>query len=808
MMQKLLYIGHSYHNKTKSTAFLKEMLAKYYDIEILNFDPYTDNMKTHFKSLKGKDFDVVVLFQIMPSLDKLKKYIKFKHCAFFPMYDGVPPRDNTIWYEYRDVNIINFSKTLHDELKGIGFSSYYFQYFPKPIKVSNWGDEKSIFFWQRINKININTLEQLIDFKKIKHIHFHHAIDPMHEFVEPSESIAKKATNSTWFDTREDMQEQMQKSAIYIAPREYEGIGMSFLEAIAMGRCVIAPNYPTMNEYITNGENGILYDLNNLEKLDLSDIKKIQKRTQKYIIDGYKQWEQCKWKIIDILTTKPVINSTTLRKKYLTHKKPELNHIYKLFGILPILQVVGKPDRLMYKLFGILPVVLIRGGESRKRVYLFGIPVLKIKTCVNSHTKNKINNLPSEIHLHLQETKKPVGRVLIVFHLNFLRRDRGCSNYTYEIAKMFKKLGYAVDFFSADLFGYEDFNDIKKLNDAEHLIDNFYFSNWRVGLSDKEVKRQTFTVTELMWSNDIVRHYFEKIVMRNKYLAINIHYIQWSRLVENKNTMFPDTKLIYTCQDTNFNQVLYNNMDKNIKNMANIVSNAMRQEIEYFDLFDSIMFISYDEMLFWQKFFPNKEKYFVPYPLDEIQHNNTKKDIDLLYLAAYNPYNLHGLQWFVDKVMPFITDRIHITICGKLVQFLKQNDPKYVKKLNNLGFDLIDFADDLNKLYARVKVVIVPLYEGTGMKIKIIEAMSHNIPIVSRRPGVDGFPDKTNNGILVTDNPKEFAEIIKHLLKDNNFYKDIKNKEHEYFCEIFSKSRIEDAIQNVFIIKNKRNQND
>ena len=247
MKPKLLYIGHAYHNKTKSTAFLKEMFARDYDVETFDFDPYNDNMQTHFLPLKGKNYDVVVIFQIMPSIEKLRQYISFEHCAFFPMYDGVPPRNDKIWYEYRDVNIINFSRTLHNELKSLGFSSYYFQFFPKPLKITNEGDEKSIFFWQRINQININTVAKLIDLENIKHIHFHHAIDPGHEFVEPGEEINKKATHSTWFDTREDMQKQMQKSAVYIAPRMFEGIGMSFLEAMAMGRCVIAPNNPTMN---------------------------------------------------------------------------------------------------------------------------------------------------------------------------------------------------------------------------------------------------------------------------------------------------------------------------------------------------------------------------------------------------------------------------------------------------------------------------------------------------------------------------------------------------------------------------------
>lgn len=380
MKPKLLFIGHEYHKKTKSSDFMQNIMAKNFDVEFFALDPYRSNINEQLNLLKNKHYDVVVLWQMMPHLDELKKYISFKHAAFFPMYDGVPSRDDKIWWEYRDVNIINFSKTLHDELKDLGFSSYYFQYFPKPIEITDKGDEKSIFFWQRINQININTVEKLIDFKTIKHIHFHHAIDPQHTFVEPDEEIAKKATHSTWFDTREDMQKQMQKSAMYIAPRAFEGIGMSFLEAMAMGRCVIAPNNPTMNEYIKNGENGILYDLNNPRPVDLSNVREIQKRTEQYIKNGFENWEKEKWKIIDVLTMPAIKNDKLLVKKYKTQKKHyEINKRYYLFDFLPVLRIVGNQNRKKYKLFDFLPIVLIKGDEHKKRMYVFGIPLFKIK---------------------------------------------------------------------------------------------------------------------------------------------------------------------------------------------------------------------------------------------------------------------------------------------------------------------------------------------------------------------------------------------------------------------------------------------
>ena len=101
------------------------------------------------------------------------------------------------------------------------------------------------------------------------------ALDPEQKFDEPGALLAAKLEISEWYDTREEMIKDMEKSAVYIAPRLYEGIGMSFLEAMAHGRCVIAPDNPTMNEYITDKVTGYLYNPNQIVPLSLDRIKEI-----------------------------------------------------------------------------------------------------------------------------------------------------------------------------------------------------------------------------------------------------------------------------------------------------------------------------------------------------------------------------------------------------------------------------------------------------------------------------------------------------------------------------------------------------
>lgn len=294
-MPSLLYIGHSYHNKTQSTGFLLDLLNLKYKVTLfdLGFDPCTTpDSEATYAEVNGRHFDVVACFQHLPTRKILNKCITFNHGVFFPMYDGAPSRSSSVWQDYSDFQIISFSRTLHNELLQLGLSSHYIQYFPKPVAIGAWGDEKAVFFWNRVSSINLNTVETLLKQFPLDHLHIHRAPDPGHETSRAGDRFASMTTYSDWCPTRADMQRTIMESALYIAPRPYEGIGMSFLEAMAMGRCVIANNQPTMNEYISHGVTGLLYDLHAVTPLEYPNIRQIQQNTFSFIQEGYTRWQK------------------------------------------------------------------------------------------------------------------------------------------------------------------------------------------------------------------------------------------------------------------------------------------------------------------------------------------------------------------------------------------------------------------------------------------------------------------------------------------------------------------------------------
>ena len=298
MKKKLLYIGHPYHLKSRSIDFLKQALERSYDVEYLCAADDCSIPEESIVPLDGREFEVCVCFQVMPSVVMLKRHVAFRFGVFFPMADyyyGMLPVGTPVWEEYRNFKIVSFSKKVHDELTDNGFDSVCMRYFPKPVDVGDWGDERSVFFWQRITHLNVYAVLDVLKNFPIRHLRLHRAIDPGEQEILCPLAHQREfgVSYSTWYDTRDEMLRDMDRYSIYFAPRKVEGIGLGYLEAMARGRCVFAHDDTTHNEYIVHGETGFLYDLNSHDKtvdVSVEDVRRVQRNALEFIRKGHEEW--------------------------------------------------------------------------------------------------------------------------------------------------------------------------------------------------------------------------------------------------------------------------------------------------------------------------------------------------------------------------------------------------------------------------------------------------------------------------------------------------------------------------------------
>jgi glycosyltransferase involved in cell wall biosynthesis len=107
---------------------------------------------------------------------------------------------------------------------------------------------------------------------------------------------------------------------------------------------------------------------------------------------------------------------------------------------------------------------------------------------------------------------------------------------------------------------------------------------------------------------------------------------------------------------------------------------------------------------------------------------------DLLFVACQYRPNVAGIRWFYEHVFrPFLKPHgVTLALAGNVCQAAEICDP---------AVTLLGPVDDLSQTYRAAKAVVVPLFEGTGVSIKTLEAMGAGKPVIATPCGRRGLSD-------------------------------------------------------------------
>jgi glycosyltransferase involved in cell wall biosynthesis len=131
---------------------------------------------------------------------------------------------------------------------------------------------------------------------------------------------------------------------------------------------------------------------------------------------------------------------------------------------------------------------------------------------------------------------------------------------------------------------------------------------------------------------------------------------------------------------------------------------------------------------------------------------------------GYGP-NREGLAWFVSKVWPLVKRELpscHFVAAGRgaaeAVRTLAAGVP---------GIVALSDPEDMRPAFEEAWVVVVPLLAGGGTRLKILEAMAMECPVVSTSLGAEGIPMESGRHGVLADSPEAFAAALRDLLQDH-----------------------------------------
>jgi glycosyltransferase involved in cell wall biosynthesis len=164
--------------------------------------------------------------------------------------------------------------------------------------------------------------------------------------------------------------------------------------------------------------------------------------------------------------------------------------------------------------------------------------------------------------------------------------------------------------------------------------------------------------------------------------------------------------------------------------------------------------------------------------------------------ASYHP-NVEAMNFFLSSIFPIVVAKkpdIRFAVAGKVCDFI-QIDPAFKSNIDSLGF-----RDDLSELYSTSRVVICPLLHGSGTKIKIQEAMTYAIPIVTTKCGASGLSLKDGINAFITDEPDLYAQRVLNLLKEPKLAQKVSEKVAMTFESEYSISAVYSKLDAMFRI--------
>jgi glycosyltransferase involved in cell wall biosynthesis len=174
--------------------------------------------------------------------------------------------------------------------------------------------------------------------------------------------------------------------------------------------------------------------------------------------------------------------------------------------------------------------------------------------------------------------------------------------------------------------------------------------------------------------------------------------------------------------------------------------------------------------------------------ITEQQFNNTETVQSINYIGALDWIpNQKGLIWFIKHCFPQILESfptIKLNIAGR-------NAPRWlIKKLEHKNIQFLGEVSNAYEFIQNKGPIIVPLFAGSGMRVKIIEAMALKKTIIATNIAAEGIQCSHNKNIILADNINDFVKSVISVLKNHELQNNIGEEAYNFVKQNYDFKKI------------------
>lgn len=202
-----------------------------------------------------------------------------------------------------------------------------------------------------------------------------------------------------------------------------------------------------------------------------------------------------------------------------------------------------------------------------------------------------------------------------------------------------------------------------------------------------------------------------------------------------------------------------------------------------------------------EKYYKKKVHLILPIALqDKYEGSNNEEDDlykrrTLLFLGSYFNPNKEGIKWFIKKVMPYID--YHLIIAGKGMEKLKRYENEKVTVLGTV--------EDLSELYRVADIVVMPIFSGGGMKVKMAEAMMYGKRVLATKEALTGYDVRGINAVTECNTKEDFILALNAMKEsEDKFFPELRQKFLDKYEQSAKTEKLADFFATINIERNKR----
>lgn len=327
--------------------------------------------------------------------------------------------------------------------------------------------------------------------------------------------------------------------------------------------------------------------------------------------------------------------------------------------------------------------------------------------------------------------------ILIIDHyVPHFDKDAG-SRSTFMYIKLMVEMGYRVIFLGANYFPHQPYTEVLQQLGVEVLIGEHMARN-----QDRWLQANA--------------PYIDRIYLHRPHVA--------EQFLASLKKMTPTPPITFFGCDLHYLRISRERDISGDEALERSAEKWRQREFSVFDQVDEILYpsqVEVDEILASR---PELNVSAIPlYMLDGdvLEPYDHNASADILFVGGFShPPNIDAICWFVDEVLPIITAQRP----GVRLHVVGSNPTEVVQSLQCEQVLVYGYLsdEDLADLYRTVRLSVVPLRYGAGVKGKVLEAVQKNIPLVTTSVGAEGIPD-AESVMTIAETAEDFAQRVIEL---------------------------------------------